>query len=158
MQTLCCRLCPTRPTSSDMDAEVWSVTSTAPTLSEVEAPQAFHLSEEAEALLLRYLGDFYSVPADPVADHPQGSRLFRADAGPSPGIPLTADFKAEYDRIANEPIPTLRSSGIRRAFLFQPRDADKYFSPEILSPEVLALGDHAGRGGPAPTQELPLRG
>ena len=36
---------------------------------------------------------------------------------------------------------------MRRAFLFQPKDTDKYVSPEILSPEALLLGDHAGRGG-----------
>ena len=136
------------PDPSATDVDGGSVTSTAPTLSEMEAPPALrHLSEEAEALLLRYLGEFYSVPADPAADQPQGSRLFRADAAPSPGIPLTADFKAEYDRITHEPTPTLRASGIRRAFLFQPKDTEKYFSPEILSPEVIALGDHAGRGG-----------
>ena len=94
----------------------------APALSESEAPPALrHLREEAEALLLRYLGEFYSVPADPAAGQPKGSRLFRADAAPSPGIPLTADFKAEYDRIANEPTPTSRTSGLRRSFLFQPK-------------------------------------
>ena len=136
------------PESSATDADVWSVTSTAPALSEAEAPPALrHLSEEAETLLLRYLGEFYSVPADPAAGQPQGSRLFRADVAPSPGIPLTADFKAVYDRIANEPTPTMRTSGLRRSFLFQPKDTEKYLSPEILSPEVLALGDHAGRGG-----------
>ena len=54
------------PESSATNADVWSVSSTAPT------------------------GEFYSVPADPAADQPQGSRLFRADAAPSPGFPLTA--------------------------------------------------------------------
>ena len=127
---------------------MWSVTSMAPALSEAEAPPALrHLSEEAEAPLLRYLGEFYSVPADPAASQPQGSRLFCADAAPSPGIPLTADFIAEYNRIANEPTPTPRASGFRRSFLFQPKDTEKYLSPEVSSPEVLALGDHAGRGG-----------
>ena len=136
------------PKSSATDADVWSVTSTAPALSEAEAPPALrHLSEEAEALLPCYLGDLYSVPADPAASQPQGSRLFRADAAPSPGIPLTADFKAVFDRIANEPTPTLRASGFRLSFLFHTKDTEKYLSPEILSPEVLALGDHAGRGG-----------
>ena len=82
------------PGSSPSEADTWSVLSAAP--SEAEAPTALrHLSEEAEALLLRYLGEFYSVPADPAATQPQDSRLFRTDAAPSPGIPLTADFKAE---------------------------------------------------------------
>ena len=54
------------PESSATNADVWSVSSTAPT------------------------GEFYSVPADPAFDQPQGSRLFRADAAPSPGFPLTA--------------------------------------------------------------------
>ena len=122
------------PESSASDADVWSVTSTAPALSEAEAPPALrHLSEEAEAPLLRYLGEFYSVPADPAASQPQGSRLFRADAAPSPGIPLTADFIAEYDRIANEPTPTPRASGFRRSFLFQPKDTEKYLSRSRLS-------------------------
>ena len=54
------------PESSATNADVWSASSTAPT------------------------GEFYSVPADPAFDQPQGSRLFRADAAPSPGFPLTA--------------------------------------------------------------------
>ena len=66
---------------------------------------------------------------------------------PHPGIPLTADFKAEYDRIASEYAPTLDASVFAALFLFQPKDTEKYLSPEILSPEALALGDHAGRGG-----------
>ena len=125
------------PESSATDADVWSVTSTAPALSEAEAPPALrHLSEEAEALLLRYLGELYSVPADPAASQPQGSRLFRADAAQFPGIPLTADFKAVYDRIANEPTPTLRVSGFSALLAI----------PNQRSREVSLLGDFISRG------------
>ena len=59
-----------------------------------------HLSEEAEALLLRYLKEFYAVQPDAAEQQPRVSLLFRTGAEPDPGIPLTADFKREYERIA----------------------------------------------------------
>ena len=147
------------PESSTTDADVWSVTSTAPALSEAEAPPALrHLSEEAEALLLRYLGELYSVPADPAASQPQGSRLFRANAAPFPGIPLTADFKAVYDRIANEPTPTLRASGFS-ALLPIPNQRSREVS---LPGDFISRGPRLGRScrarGPALTQGLPHGG
>ena len=46
-----------------------------------------------------------SVPADPAASQPQGSRLFRADAAPFPGIPLTADFKRYMTGLPTSPHP-----------------------------------------------------
>ena len=73
------------PESSASDADVWSVASTAPALSEAEAPPALHhLSEEAEALL-RYLGEFYSVPADPAATSPRAAD-FSAPTRPRPRV------------------------------------------------------------------------
>ena len=138
------------PESSATDADVWSVTSTAPALSEAEAPPALpHLSEEAEALLLRYLGELCSVPADPADSQPQGSRLFRADA---------ADFKAVYDRIANEPTPTLRASGFS-ALLPIPNQRSREVS---LPGDFISRGPRLGRScwarGPALTQGLPHGG
>ena len=51
------------PTTADPD--VWSVISGAPSLVEQEATLGMkHLSEEAEALLLRYLKEFYAVQPD----------------------------------------------------------------------------------------------
>ena len=118
------------------DPDVWSVTSGAPSLAEQDAtPGLRHLSEEAEALLLRYLKEFYTL-------------LFRSGAETEPGIPLTADFKREYERIAQGSLSKGTQPALRRAFLFQPGDTDKYLSPEKLSPEVLALGEHVAHGNP----------
>ena len=108
-----------------------------------------HLSEEAEALLLRYLKEFYAVQPDAAEQQPHVSLLFRTGAEPDPGIPLTADFKREYERIAQG----LERKGtqtniLRRSFRFQPGVMDKFLSPEKLSPEVLALGDHGAHGNP----------
>ena len=66
---------------------------------------AVHLSEEAEALLLRYLNEFYSVQPDTAEQQPRASMLFRSGTEPDPGIPLTAVFKREYVRIARAPLP-----------------------------------------------------
>ena len=74
------------PTTADTD--VWSVTSGAPSLVEQEATLCLtHLSEEAEALLLRYLKDFYAVQPDAAEQQPRASLLFRSGAEPDPGIP-----------------------------------------------------------------------
>ena len=134
------------PTTADTD--VWSVISGAPSLVEQEATLGLkHLSEEAEALLLRYLKEFYAVQPDAAEQQPRASLLFRSGAEPDPGIPLTAVFKREYERIARGAhkgaLPTLK-----RAFLFQTGDMDKYLTPEKLSPEVLALGEHVAQGNP----------
>ena len=134
--------------SSATESDMFSVGSSAPSYVEPELPTAMsHLSEETEALLLRYLGEFYAVTPDQASSQPQGSRLFRTETSPSPGIPLTADFKAEYERIAQEPPLTPRAASLRRAFEFQPKDTEKYLAPEVLAPDVLALSDHSGRGG-----------
>ena len=82
---------------SPTDTDVWSVTTGAPSLVEQEAaPGLKHLSEEAEALLLRYLNEFYSVQPDTAEQQPRASMLFRLGTEPDLGIPLTADFKREY--------------------------------------------------------------
>ena len=135
------------PSTTDPDA--WSVISGAPSLVEQEATLGLkHLSEEAEALLLRYLKEFYAVQPDAAEQQPRASLLFRSGAEPDPGIPLTADFKREYERIARGAhkgtLPTLR-----RVFLFQPGHMDKYLTPE--KPEVLALGEHVAQGNPPGT-------
>ena len=136
--------------SATADPDVWSVTSGAPSIMDQEATLGLkHLSEEAEALLLRYLKEFYAVQPDAAEQQPRVSLLFRTGAEPDPGIPLTADFKREYERIAQG----LERKGtqtniLRRSFPFQPGDMDKYLSPEKLSPEVLALGDHVAHGNP----------
>ena len=94
------------PEPAPSDSDVWSVTSGAPSLVEHEAALGMkHLSEEAEALLLHYLKEFYAVQPDAAAHQSQPSMLFRTWAEPDPGIPLTADFKREYERKAQEPPP-----------------------------------------------------
>ena len=139
---------PTLHGPTTVDTDVLSVTSGAPSLVEQEATLGLkHLSEEAEALLLRYLKEFYAVQPDAADQQPRASLLFRSGAEPDPGIPLTTDFKREYERIARGAhkgaLPTLK-----RAFMFQPGDMDKFMTPEKLSPEVLALGEHVARGNP----------
>ena len=82
--------------SATADPDVWSVTSGAPSIMDQEATLGLkHLSEEAEALLLRYLKEFYAVQPDAAEQQPRVSLLFRTGAEPDPGIPLTADFKRE---------------------------------------------------------------
>ena len=131
------------------DTDTWSVTSGAPSFVEQEAsPGLRHLSEEAEALLLRYMEEFYTVQPDTAEQQPQPSMLFRSGAEPDLGIPLTADFKQEYERLAREPPPRGPPPSLRRSFLFQPGDTAKFLTPEKLSPELLALGDHVSQGNP----------
>ena len=125
------------------------MTSGAPSMVEQEAtPGLKHLSEETEALLLRYLKEFYAVQPDAAEQQPRVSMLFRSGAEPDPGIPLTADFKREYQRIAQGSHRKGAQPALRRSFLFQPGDMDKFLSPEKLSPEVLVLGDHVAHGNP----------
>ena len=132
--------------------DIVSVSSGAPPSLEPDiTPGLRHLSEEAEALLLRYLSEFYAVQPAPGGRQP--SRLFRADAGPPPGIPLTEDFRAEYERIASEPPPRGNMPTFDKAFAFQPGDTSKYLAPEKLAPEVLALGEHVAATNPLRRQQ-----
>ena len=66
---------------------------------------------------------------------------------PHPGIPLTADFKAEYDRIASESAPTLHASGLRR-FSYSSPKIQRSISPRRfylrrLSPWAITPGEGA---------------
>lgn len=134
--------------TASSNQDVFSVSSGAPPSLEPDiAPGLRHLSEEAEALLLRYLSEFYAVQPAAVG-RPSSSLLFRADAGPPPGIPLTEDFRAEYTRIAEEPAPRGAMPTFDKAFFFQPGDTSKYLAPEKLAPEVLALGEHVAAANP----------
>ena len=90
-----------QPGLSPAESDVWSVTSGTPSLLEQEAtPGLKHLSEEAEALLLRYMSEFYSVQPDTAEQQPCASMLFRSGSEPDPGIPLTVEFKREQASIA----------------------------------------------------------
>ena len=135
--------------ASPLDSDSASMVSGATSLHEIEAPPGMRrLGEEAEALLLRYLGEFY---ADPPADSPkpaQHSMLFRKGTEQTSGIPLTPDFIQEYERLADETPPRGAQASLARAFAFKKADTDKYFATERLSPELLALGDHLTGGNP----------
>ena len=74
--------------------------------------------------------------------------LFKSAAEPDSGIPLTADFRREYERIAGEAPPKAGAHTLKRAFLFRPEDTAKFLAPEGLSPELLALGEHMSSGNP----------
>ena len=141
------------PESSAPDT--WSTVSGAPSLASAEVlPGLRHLGEEAEALLLRYMGEFYAPPLEPAEPLASASRLFKSGTGPSPGIALTPDFKQEYERIAKEPAARSGDTGFKRAFLFQPGDMDKFLCPESLSPDLLALGDYVA--SPNPLRQQPF--
>ena len=131
------------------DSDILSVTSGAPSVLEQEAPPGLRrLGEEAEALLLRYLGEFYSVATETPESQAQPSMLFRSGAEPDTGIPLTPDFKREYERIAKEGPPRGTAPFLSRAFLFREEDTARFLASEKLSPELLALGEHMGMNNP----------
>ena len=126
-----------------------SVTSGAQSVMEQEAlPSLKRLGEEAEALLLRYLGEFYSAAAEGPRQQEHPSLLFRDDGEPESGIPLTPDFRREYERISKEAPPRGTAASLKRAFLFKKEDTARFLASEKLSPELLALGEHLGAGNP----------
>ena len=131
------------------DSDILSVSSGAPSAFEQEAPPGLRrLGDEAEALLLRYLGEFYSVTTETPESQAQPSMLFRSGAEPDMGIPLTPDFKREYERIAKEAPPRGTAPFLSRAFLFREEDTTRFLASEKLSPELLALGEHMGIANP----------
>ena len=78
---------------------------------------------------------------------PSASLLFRARTESGSGIPLTADFQAEYARVAQE--SRLRKpSALRKAYRFLPADFSKFLAPESLSPEILRVADRKPGGNP----------
>ena len=73
--------------------------------------------------------------------------LFRDRRDQAADITLTQDFIQEYDRVSKE--PRLRTPAtLRRAFRFRPQDFEKFFSPEVLSPEILRVADRLPQGNP----------
>ena len=137
------------PQSAFTDSDIISVTSGAPSTRDLEPPSGLrHLSEEAQALLLRYLGEFYTTKTEETAQQAQPSLLFRAGSEPAADIPLTADFRQEYERIAAEAPARGTAAPLRRAFLFREEDTKKFLAAEQLSPELLALGEHLAAGNP----------
>ena len=119
-----------------------------PLIEQEAAPGLKHLSEEDEALLLRYLNEFYLVQPVTAVQQPYASMLFRSGNEPDSGIPLTADFKREYARIARVPPPKGAPSTLRQVFLFQPGVTETYLAPEKLSSEVLTIGEHLAQVNP----------
>ena len=95
---------------------------------------------EAQALLRRYLPQYYAPePSQETVSPTQASLLFRDRRDQAADIPLTQDFIQEYDRVSKE--PRLRTPAtLRRAFRFRPQDFEKFFSPEVLSPEITGRG------------------
>ena len=135
--------------SSTTGPDSMSTTSGAPSLREQDIPSGLRrLGEEAEALLLRYLREFYAAAPEEAPQQLPQSMLFRSGTEPDSGIPLTPDFVREYERIAKEAPPRGVTSSLGKAFPFRGTDAEKYLAPERLSPELLALGDHMRSGNP----------
>ena len=131
-----------------MHSDTTSVVSSASTREQEGPPRLRQLGEEAEALLLRYLPEFYSVKEDEPQPKAHPSLLFRTGEEAVGGIPLTPDFKKEFERISKEFPPKGKAPLLRRAFTFREEDSAKYLDPEKLSPEVVALGEHLGTHNP----------
>ena len=112
------------------------------------AERGGHWGSEAQALLRRYLPQFYAPePSQETVPPTQASLLFRDRRDQAADIPLTQDFIQEYDRVSKE--PRLRTPAtLRRAFRFRPQDFEKFFSPEVLSPEILRVADRRPQGNP----------
>ena len=134
---------------SDTDIDRASVySSTATSVPDTEAhPNLGHISDEAEALLLRYLPEFYTVDTDNQATESRSSLLFRGRPEPDSGIPLTPDFRREYERLGKQ-TRALRKPPLKSSFRFQPADFAKYFDTEKFSPELMAFGDYISASNP----------
>ena len=112
------------------------------------AERGGHWGSESQALLRRYLPQFYAPePSQETVPPTQASLLFRDRRDQAADIPLTQDFIQEYDRVSKE--PRLRTPAtLRRTFRFRPQDFEKFFSPEVLSPEILRVADRRPQGNP----------
>ena len=99
------------------------------------------LGLEADGLLRRYLPELYdNVPGEAEELAPSRSLLFQRSKETSPGIPLTEDFKREFRSLSKEYPQRAFSRGMGAAFKVQRDDFKKFLSPEVLSPDLLALG------------------
>ena len=115
-----------------------------PTPTEAQDPPTLQrMGAEAQTLLHKYLPETYKQTGQ---DDSQASLLFRQQAPPT-GIPLTTDFKGEYDRIAGEP-PRKSGAALGRAFAFQTEDFRAFFLAEKLSPDTLAVGERVAARNP----------
>ena len=135
-------------TDSDIDRASMISSTVTSTLDTEVHHNLGHISEEAEALLLRYLPEFYSVDTDDQASEPQSSLLFRGRSEPEGGIPLTTDFRGEYERLGKETRARKRTPSLQKAFRFQRADYTKYFATEQISPELKAFGDYISKSNP----------
>ena len=139
---------PAPPLDMDFDTE----SSFSGSVLSMEDPEAaiaeFRVGSQAEALLRKYLPQFYGVSqGDGTQTEPSDSLLFRSRPDTAQGIPLTADFQREYARVSKE--SKLRTpAALRKAYRFQHRDFEKFLAPETLSPEILRVADRRPQGNP----------
>ena len=123
-----------------------STSSRAPSPTPTEAqdpPTLQRMGTEAHTLLHKYLPDIYKQAGQ---EESRASLLFRQQAPPT-GIPLTADFKGEFDRIAGQP-PQKSGTALGKAFTFQAEDFQSFFLAEKLSPDTLAVGERVASRNP----------
>ena len=133
----------------DVDSESSLSGSVLTTAADPEATAAdLRLGDKAQTLLRKYLPHFYCTDqgSEGQAETP-ASLLFRGRADSGAGIPLTDDFQQEYARISREP-KLSTPSALRRSYRFQPKDFEKFLSPETLSPEILRVADKKPQGNP----------
>ena len=133
----------------DVDSESSLSGSVLTTAADPEATAAdLRLGDKAQTLLRKYLPQFYCTDqgSEGQAETP-ASLLFRGRADSGAGIPLTDDFQQEYARISREP-KLSTPSALRRSYRFQPKDFEKFLSPETLSPEILRVADKKPQGNP----------
>ena len=133
----------------DVDSESSLSGSVLTTAADPEARAAdLRLGDKAQTLLRKYLPHFYCTDqgSEGQAETP-ASLLFRGRADSGAGIPLTDDFQQEYARISREP-KLSTPSALRGSYRFQPKDFEKFLSPETLSPEILRVADKKPQGNP----------
>ena len=103
---------------------------------------------EAEAMILKYGGDF-AVPEEPASmATAQPASLF-CDAVPvDTGIKLLPDFAREYDRVSVTDINRQSCAAVGRNFRISGKTAQKLFVTEKASPELMALGASLAESNP----------
>ena len=118
------------------------------------------ISQEAQTILFKYMGDLYRGNQEPTgAGSASGERssaassyggIFSDAHRPSPGIRLPSDFSEEFKRL--DEFPTLRPVPVRssRSFLFSDPDNSRFFGKKDFSPDTLAFASSLRAPGTVP--------
>ena len=131
------------PSGAESVSQVSISSETSSVTGSAESQSHSQLGVEAKALLEKYLPEVYSPV--PVVEAPS-SLLFRQQSS-DVGIPLTADFRDEYDRIGLS--PRTRKPLVRgRQFRFTDEVGSDFFKAKKFSPEILGVGQRLRASNP----------